>query len=199
MNDRKPLALTEEITEKDLCAQEEHLLHCRSVRPKLQPLSPCAQRRITRYTQELTHRWEHACTGWLLTRAAEAARLAHSNALPFVPLESTLTGETTYLDDRFWSILWRWQVTWQGEPVSLRQWGLVWDVETGLLCPLVSFLPAGRSAQRQALRQLHQAGWRPKRGWFILSETELVCGWTKLANPANEGDFFTLSLPLSPS
>lgn len=198
MKDRKLLTLTEETAEKDLYAQEEPLLHCCAVLPKLQPLSPHVQRRIARYTSELERRWKHACEGWLLTQAGEAARMARHNALPFSPLESALTGETTYLDDRFWSILWRWQVTWQGEPVFLRQWGLVWDVETGLLCRLEQFLPAERKTQRQAFRQLRRAGWRNRLGWFTLSEAELVCGWTKLANPTNEGDFFTLSFPFSP-
>ena len=118
------LVLTEETRERELCAQDEVLVRCRCVLPKLQPLSARAQRRLERYITELERRWNGACEGWLLEQAAEGVRLARSNALPFAPLEAVLDFETTWLDDRFWSVLWRWQVTWQGESVLLRRWGL---------------------------------------------------------------------------
>lgn len=111
------LVLTEETRERELCAQEEVLVRCRCVLPKLQPLSAGAQRRLERYITELERRWNGACEGWLLEQAAEGVRLARRNALPFAPFEAVLDFETTRLDDRFWSVLWRWQVTWQGEAV----------------------------------------------------------------------------------
>ena len=120
------LVLTEEIQERELCAQGEVLVRCRCMLPKLQPLPPRAQRRLEHYLTELDRRWNRACEGWLLEQAAEGAQLARRNALPFAPLEAVLDFETTLLDERFWSVRWQWQVTWQGAPVLLRQWGQVW-------------------------------------------------------------------------
>ena len=74
------LVLTEETRERELCAQEEVLVRCRCVLPKLQPLSAGAQRRLERYITELERRWNGACEGWLLEQAAEGARLASSSA-----------------------------------------------------------------------------------------------------------------------
>ena len=119
------LVLTEETRERELCAQDEVLVRCRCMLPKLQPLSARAQRRLERYITELERRWNSACEGWLLEQAAEGVRLARSNALPFAPLEAVLGFETTLLDERFWSVRWQWQGTWQGVPVLLRQWGQV--------------------------------------------------------------------------
>lgn len=200
------LVLTEERKERELSAQEEVLLRCRCALPKLQPLSPRAQRTLERYIAEVERRWNRACEGWLLEQAAEGAALARANALPFAPLESALTFETTLLDNSFWSVLWRWQVDWQGESILLRQWGQVWDVERGTLCRLERFLPEKRKERRRFWRQLLQAaraegvrgmGWRHGRVWCTLGEEKLVCGWAKLANPANSSDFFTVSTPFS--
>ena len=200
------LVLTEEIQERELCAQGEVLVRCRCMLPKLQPLPPRAQRRLERCLTELDRRWNRACEGWLLEQAAEGAQLARRNALPFAPLEAVLGFETTLLDERFWSVRWQWQVTWQGAPVLLRQWGQVWDVERGALCRLEQFLPEQRKARRNFWRKLKAAareagvrgtGWRHGRVWCTLTETELVCGWPKLANPATVSDFFTVSTPFS--
>ena len=200
------LVLTEETRERELCAEEEALVRCRCVLPKLQPLSPRAQRRLERYITELERRWNGACEGWLLEQAAEGARLARSNALPFVPFESVLDFETTRLNDRFWSVLWRWQVTWQGESVLLRRWGQVWDLERGMPCRVERFLPEKRKERRRFWRKLKAAareagvrgmGWRHGRVWCTLGEAELVCGWASLANPASDSDFFTVSTPFS--
>ena len=100
------LVLTEEIQERELCAQGEVLVRCRCMLPKLQPLPPRAQRRLERCLTELDPRWNRACEGWLLEQAAEGAQLARRNALPFAPLEAVLDFETTLLDERFWSVRW---------------------------------------------------------------------------------------------
>ena len=206
MKDGKPLVLTEEVKERELNAQEEVLLRCRCALPKLQPLSPRTQRKLERYITEVERRWNRACEGWLLEQAAEAAKLARANALPFTPLEVALTAETTWLDGQFWSILWRWQVDLQGKSILLRQWGQVWDLERGTLCRLERFLPEKRKTRRQFWRRLRQAaraadvrgmGWKHRRVWCTLGEEELVCGWAKLANPAKQEDFFTVSTPFS--
>lgn len=102
------LVLTEEIQERELCAQGEVLVRCRCMLPKLQPLPPRAQRRLERCLTELDRRWNRACEGWLLEQAAEGAQLARRNALPFAPLEAVLGFETTLLDERFWSVRWQW-------------------------------------------------------------------------------------------
>lgn len=200
------LILTEETWERELCAQDEVLIRYRCVLPKLQPLSLRVQRRLERYIAELERWYDRACQGWLLEQAAEGARLARSNALPFAPMDAVLTFKTTLLDDRLWSVLWRWQVTWQGESVLLRQWGQVWDLERGMLYRLAQFLPEERKRQRKFWRTLRAAaqaagnrglGWRHGRVWCTLTETELVCGWASLANPAKDSDFFTVSTPFS--
>ena len=200
------LVLTEETRERELCAQEEVLVRCRCVLPKLQPLSAGAQRRLERYITELERRWNGACEGWLLEQAVEGARLARRNALPFAPFEAVLDFETTRLDDRFWSVLWRWQVTWQGEAVLLRRWGQVWDLERGMPCRLEQFLPEKRKERRRFWRRLKEAareagvrgmGWRHGLVWCTLTEAELVCGWASLANPVSDSDFFTVSTPFS--
>ena len=67
------LVLTEEIQERELCAQGEVLVRCRCMLPKLQPLPPRAQRRLERYLTELDRRWNRACEGWLLEQAAAGA------------------------------------------------------------------------------------------------------------------------------
>ena len=85
------LVLTEETRERELCAQEEVLVRCRCVLPKLQPLSAGAQRRLERYITELERRWNGACEGWLLEQAAEGVRLARRNALPLRPLKRCWT------------------------------------------------------------------------------------------------------------
>ena len=192
------LVLTEEIQERELCAQGEVLVRCRCMLPKLQPLPPRAQRRLERYLTELDRRWNRACEGWLLEQAAEGVRLARSNALPFAPLEAVLDFETTWLDDRFWSV--------QGESVLLRRGGQVWDLERGMPCRVERFLPEKRKARRNFWRKLKAAareagvrgtGWRHGRVWCTLTEAELVCGWPKLANPATVSDFFAVSTPFS--
>ena len=57
------LVLTEETRERELCAQDEVLVRCRCMLPKLQPLSARAQRRLERYITELERRWNSACEG----------------------------------------------------------------------------------------------------------------------------------------
>lgn len=206
MSDTHSMLLTQQIQEEALTAQEEVVLRCRCTVPKIQALPSQAQSRIQRYFHQLEQQYWHACRGWLLEQASYAAQLAYANALPFSPAEIILTYETTYLTDTFWSVLWRWEITWDNNPILLQQTGLVWNLKTGLLFRSHSFEPTKQkrkqslpSRARKAAREQHcpGPGLGIRAGWFTVSPSEWTYCWPKLARPRTEHDFFSLSLPFS--
>lgn len=207
MTDTTPLLLSPQTQEEALTHQDETVLCCSCTLPRIQALTPSAQRRIRRYFQRLEKEYWHACRGWLREQAAVAAQLTHANAMPFSPFQSTLTYETTCLSGGIWSLLWTWQVTWDGTPILCRQTGVVWNLDTGLLYRLAQLAPPSlkrrqklphRAKKMAAAQHGRGPGWFGKRAWFAIHPSKLIYCWSKLAIPKKPADYFALSVPFSP-
>ena len=201
-----PVQLTESCTEENLDHQGELVLHSTCHLPQIHGLSSRAQNRINRYYRHLERTFQKACRTWLRTQAGAAAELAHANALPFTPLETSLTWETTYLSDALWSLSWTWQTTDGRTPLLLRWRGEVWNLHTGLPCSLERFAPGKQRRRDRILARTRRAakeqkrrgpGCRGKRLSFTITETELLCFWPTVLNSRSKEDFFRLSLPFS--
>ena len=200
-----PVQFTERCAEENLDHQGELVLHFTCHLPQIHGLSPQAQNHINRYYRHLEQAVQKACRTRLRTQAAAAAELAHANALPFTPLEATLTWETTYLSDDLWSLSWTWHVT-DGQTPLVFQWqGEVWDLRTGLPCSPERFAPKKRRqpslltrARRAARKQKRRGpGHRGCRLSFTITQDELLCFWPTVLNSRRKEDFFRLSLPFS--
>lgn len=200
-----PVQLTERCTEEHLDHQGETVLHFTCNLPQIHGLSTRAQDRINRYYRHLEQSVQKACRTRLRAQASAAAELAHANALPFMPLEAALTWETTYLSDDLWSLTWVWHVA-DGQTPLVFQWrGEVWDLRTGLPCPLERFGPKKRRqpsvltrARRAAREQKRRGpGRQGRRLSFAVTETELLCFWPAVPNSRRKEDFLRLSLPFS--
>lgn len=198
--------LTQRCTEENLTHEGELVLHYASTLPQMHGLSPRPQRRINRYYQHLEHIFQTACRTELLTQASQAAQGAHASALPFTAMESTLTYETTYLDDDFWSLAWIWCVTCGSTPLLFREQGDVWSLRTGLPCRLCQFTPPKQKKKQRFLNLARNAaaaqhfrgpGWMGRRSSFTISDTELHCFWPTALNSRCKEDFFSFSAPFS--
>ena len=196
-----PIQLTERSTGDTLSCQGEIVLRYSCTLPQLHGLSPRAQRRVNRYYRRLEETLQHHCRIRLLAQASQTAVKAHKNALPFTPWEANLSWETTLCSDYLWSLCWCWQVT--AGPASLMYlWqGDVWDLTTGLPCPLNRFAGTGKRRTRSRLRKLARQEKQPRPGRncsFVLTEEGLRCRWPVTPHPAGPQDYFCLSLPLPP-
>lgn len=176
-----PVQLTERCTEEHLDHQGETVLHFTCNLPQIHRLSTRAQDRINRYYRHLEQSVQKACRTRLRAQASAAAELAHANALPFMPLEAALTWETTYLSDDLWSLTWVWHVA-DGQTPLVFQWrGEVWDLRTGLPCPLERFAPKKRrqpsvlTRARRAAREQKRRGPAAKAAAFPLPSLKRNC------------------------
>lgn len=200
-----PVQLTERCTEENLDHQGERVLHFTCQLPQIHGISASAQTRINRYYRHLEQAMQKTCRTRLRAQAGVMAELAHANALPFAPLEAVLAWETTYLSDDLWSLSWTWRVTDGRTPLVLRWQGEVWDLRTGLFCPLERFAPKKRrqpsllTRARKAAREQKRRGpgHRGRRLSFTITKDELLCFWPTVLNSRRKEDFFRLSLPFS--
>ncbi len=198
--------LKEQCTEEALCHEGELVLHYTSTLPQLHGLSNRPQRRINRYYQHLEQTFQKACQTKLLAQSAIAADTAHSSAVPFTAMEVSLTYETTYLDDDFWSLTWTLCVTCGHSPLLFQRQGDVWALRTGLPCSLRQFSPGKQKKKQRLLYQAQKAaaaqncrgpGRNGRRCSFTICDDELLCFWPTVLNSKCEEDFFSFSVPFS--
>ena len=197
-----PIQLTDHPFEEALTHQGELVLHCTCALPRLHGLPRRAETRINRYCRRMEQAVQHTCRTVLLPQAARTAEGAHAAALPFAPLEASLTWETTCRTDALWSLLWRWQVIAGDTPLLYRQQGEVWSLTSGLPCPLSRFEASEKRRNRIAHR-VRKAARREglpgpgRRLSFALTEDGLLCFWPTCPHPARCGDYFSLTFPSS--
>lgn len=198
--------LTQRCTEENLTHEGELVLHYASTLPQIRGLSHRPQRRINRYYQHLEQIFQTACRTKLLAQASKDAETAHANALPFTAMESSLTCETTYLDEDFWSLAWTWYVTCGHTSLLFQQQGDVWALRNGLPCTLCQFTPGKQKKKHRFLNRARKAaaaqhfrgpGWMGRHSSFTISDTELHCFWPTALNSRRKEDFFSFSAPFS--